>query len=62
MFVRFTNFTNFLIFSVGNKCVASADEFKTIFLDQAVLRNVLVGLQETTGDNLETDITNRYQY
>lgn len=54
-----------LIFSnnciAGNKCISQADGFCTLCLNQTVLKNVLVGLHVTKGDNLEKDkeVTNR---
>lgn len=40
-------------------CVVSCNEFKTLCLNELVLRNVLTGLHETRGDPIEHNISNR---
>ena len=39
----------------SQKCVTRSQQFKTLCFEKLVLKNVLVGLHETTGDPLEKD-------
>ena len=49
---------SFLLVS-GNQCVIRSAEFKLLLLNKAVLKNVLMCLNQTKGDVLEKEPTHR---
>ena len=49
---------SFLLVS-GNQCITRSAEFKLLCLNKAVLKNVLVCLNQTKGDVVEKEPTHR---